>query len=294
MNLKVLWLAWRDLYASRRILDEARDLDVEVAAVEVTDLCLRADDQQVGIYAGSWEVAERWDALCVRTFHPYVSEMLTVARAFHAAGKVVIDESLTDEGYAISKMHDYLALARTGVPVPRSCQVYDRARAEEYAEELGYPCVVKGVHGSQGLHVHRVNDVHQLRRRLRQYADGELLVQEFLPADEDYRVLVVGYVALPKFVVRHPRPGDFRTNFAAEGEGLPRELTEARELGVIAERAARTLRREFAAVDIRMRQGQPLVLEVNRRPDFEGFEDATGLNVAQSFLTYARSKALGQ
>ncbi|NJM40740.1 MAG: hypothetical protein HC853_08180 [Anaerolineae bacterium] len=61
----------------------------------------------------------------------------------------------------------------------------------------------------------------------------------------------------------------------------------------LAERAARALGREFAGVDIRFKDGQPVLLEVNRRPAFQNFEQTTSLDVAGAFLSYAHSKWLG-
>ena len=288
--MKILWLGWEDLYASKRVQDAAKNMAVELDVVGILDLSFITDGEHVGIYRKNTNILQEYDVLCIRLFHPYISEILTIAHLFKEAGKVVVDESLTDEGYAVSKMHDYLVLAGSGIAVPRSYQIYERGDVESYAAELGYPVVLKGLHGSQGQHVFRVSDEHQLRRRIRQYPDGELLLQEFLPADEDYRVIVVGYEALPTFVKRQPRPGDFRTNFTVEGEGVAENLSRFSEFRTIAESAARILRREFAGIDIRMRNNVPVILEVNRRPDFRGFEDATHLDVAGAFVGYLTRK----
>jgi ribosomal protein S6--L-glutamate ligase len=116
------------------------------------------------------------------------------------------------------------------------------------------------------------------------------MIQEFLPAEVDYRVIVVGYRALPVMVQRRPRPGEFRTNFDQAEEVTPIQTDEYPDMKSLAENAARTLRREFSGVDIRCRGTTPLVLEANRRPGFKGFEEATGYDVAGDLIEYVRNK----
>jgi gamma-F420-2:alpha-L-glutamate ligase len=201
-----------------------------------------------------------------------------------------MDQSLTDEGYAVSKMHDHLVLAEHGIPNPRTWQLFNPRQIEAIAEQVSYPCLLKGVHGARGDHVYLVHNAEQLQRRLWHYPCGELMLQEYLPADEDYRLLVIGYQALPVMVSRVPRKGDFRTNYSLGGRFIGRDVDEFPGLTELAEAAARALRREFTAVDIRMKGEQPMVLEVNRQPDFEGFERATKFDVATEVVRYIRKR----
>jgi ribosomal protein S6--L-glutamate ligase len=117
-----------------------------------------------------------------------------------------------------------------------------------------------------------------------------LMLQEYLPADEDYRVMVVGYRALPAMVSRKPPKGDFRTNYSLGGHFIRHDLSEFPAFQSLAEQAAHALRREFTAVDIRMKGDQPMILEVNRQPDFEGFEHATHFDVASEVVRYIRER----
>ncbi|MGQ9816033.1 MAG: ATP-grasp domain-containing protein [Candidatus Roseilinea sp.] len=288
--MKILWLGWEDSHTPARVraASEQRGLDVTIA--QVADLRFVADSasRRVGVMLGDLDVVRCFDVLVVRVFYPRISEALTVVSLFHQAGKLVIDESLTDEGVTLSKMHDYLILAQAGLPVPRTWHIADLSQVEALAESLGYPFVLKGIHGSYGAHVHRIDTVEQLREVWARYRPGELMAQEYLPAESDFRVICIGYRALPALVERAPKPGDFRTNSRQGGQAVGHPLTAYPDLALLAEKAARVLRREFAAVDLRYRGTEPLVLEVNRRPMFENFERATGLDVAGAFLDYVR------
>jgi gamma-F420-2:alpha-L-glutamate ligase len=273
--------------------EAAAQRGIDLTAIEIFDISFITDGERAStLYRGA-DPARAYDALVARTFFPHISEALTVARLFREAGRCVIDESLTDEGFVMSKMHDYVIMAQHGIPVPRTWQVYDPSGVEALAETLGYPCVLKGAHGSHGTHVHLAENAEQLRRRLWSYQTGELLLQEFLPAEEDYRLLVIGYKALPALVSRKPAPGEFRTNVGFSRDAAVDHSAQLGEMIDLAERSARALRREFAGVDIRFRDGRPVVLEVNRRPVFENFERVTGLDVAGRFVEYARDKVKG-
>lgn len=290
MKIKILWFETGDLYTIRRGKEAGERLGIQVDSIDALDLTFIASNSRTGILAHGRDIIAEYDAVIIRSFMPFVSEALTVARLFRAAGKVVVDENMTDEGYAISKMYDYIALASKGIAVPHTRQVFDPNDAEAFAAELGYPCILKGIHGSEGRHVHKVDSQPQLRRLLLQYKTGELMVQEFLPAEQDYRVIVVGYHALPVYVSRKPCPGEFRTNFEFNEEVISHPLSEAPHFQEIAERAARVLLREFSGVDIRCRGATPIVLEANRRPGFKGFEEATRHDVAGAFIQYVADK----
>jgi RimK family alpha-L-glutamate ligase len=293
---KILWLDWEVPYVTQRIKEAAAGLGLELAAREINEFVFSVDGRngKAGVLEGEHDLREMYDILIMRTFFPRISEGLTIARLFAEAGKVVIDRSLTNQGYVISKMHDYLLLAEQGLHVPTSFQLCDLAEVERVAESLGYPCVLKAVHGAYGNHVHLVQNADELRRKLWRYPVGDLMLQEYLPAAEDFRIITIGYKALPKFVSRKPRSGDFRTNFELGGHSQSHELSEYPELCELAEHAARTLQREFAGVDIRFKGNQPVLLEVNRRPAFQNFEQTTGLDVAGAFLTYAHNTWLSR
>lgn len=285
-------LGWEDKYTPERMLHAAATLGVDLTTREIGDISFVAADGAIGAFDNGFDLVREYDALIARTFYPHISEALTVARLFREAGKTVIDESLTDEGFVVSKMHDYILLASNGIAVPRTWQFYTPDALVSQADKLGYPCVLKGVHGSHGTHVHLVNDTQELLDRWAGYPAGELMLQEYIPASEDFRLLVVGYQTLPVMVSRYPAPGDFRTNVAFSRSGASYRVSDFRGLDAVASHAARVLRREFAGVDIRYRGDTPVVLEVNRRPVFEHFESVTGLDVAGQYLSYVVRKVL--
>jgi len=291
--MKVVWLGWEETYTTRRVRQAAKDQRLQLDTYDIHDISFIVKGQQATILGDGLNLLDTYDGLVVRTFYPYISEALTIARLFRDAGKLVMDQNLADEGYAVSKMHDHLVLTKHGVPNPCTWQLFNPRQVEAYAQQLTYPCLLKGVHGARGHHVYLIRNAEQLHRRLWHYPCGELMLQEYLPAEEDYRLLVIGYQALPVMVSRKPPKGDFRTNYSIGGRFFRRELGEFPGFKELAESASRALRREFTGVDIRMKGDQPMVLEVNRQPDFEGFERATKFDVASELVKYIISRIGG-
>ncbi len=290
MVLKILWLESKGLYTVKRGLEAGKQLGIQVDVLELKDLSFVTDNDVIGIFYDSKNICKEYDALIMRTFFPNVSEGLTVARLFKDAGKIVVDANLVEEGYSISKMYDYLILAENRVAVPRTWQYYSSDKLQERIEELSYPFILKGIHGSEGRNVYKIENKSQFDEVISKYALGELLFQEYLPAEEDYRLMIVGYKALPVLVKRKPALGEFRTNFNFNEEVTPLVTNDFPELRDLAEKSARILKREFTGVDIRFRGNVPLVLEVNRRPGFKEFEEVTKLDVAGEFIKYVSSR----
>ncbi|VVB71218.1 Alpha-aminoadipate--LysW ligase LysX [uncultured archaeon] len=290
MSLKILWLENKGLYSSKRAIQAGRELGIQVDNLAITDLSFITNGKSIGIFNGSENVCNTYDDLIMRTFSPHISEALTVARLFKDAGKVVIDLNLTEEGYSISKMHDYLILAENGIPVPRTWQFFDSSKIEDQIRNLNYPFILKGIHGAEGKNVHKIENRIQFDKIISEYEFGELLFQEYIPAEEDFRLMVVGYKALSLLVKRKPAPGEFRTNFNFNEEVIPLSTNDFPELREIAEKSARILKREFTGIDIRFTENRPMILEVHRRPGFKQFEEITKLDVAEEFIKYVSSK----
>ncbi len=289
--MHLLYLGSEDAYAVRRLREESKRRRIRFEVLRPEDIKLTTD-----------RPTRFADALIIRTQHPrWIPHALTLARLYRKAGKLVADASLARDVTIYSKLNDVLVLAEHGVPVPRS--ILASARRSDIAKAahtLGYPLVVKSIHGAGGEQVfltHSQSDIRRLfrlppkdppliRANGRMITEGKFMLQEYIPAPFDYRVLVIGYRALPVLLRRFPKRGDFRTNahWVGRVDALP-----TRTLPTIqrtAERAARILKREFTGIDIRLKRGKPLVLEVNRQPEFETFEKTTEVNVAGVFLEY--------
>jgi RimK family alpha-L-glutamate ligase len=204
-----------------------------------------------------------------------------LAETFRRNGGRVFDGVGDGRPFIMSKTWEALTLEAAGLRVPKTIQCFSAETSEAAAKELGFPLVVKGVHGGLGTFVHLAKKPSDLRKILSGRNFGFFSLQEYLPADHDVRVLTIGGQAIGAMRRIVPK-GDFRANVAVGGRPVKEPLSA--ELERLAEAASRALGREFGGVDILRSKGETYVLEVNRTPGFRAFEAATGVDVADRLV----------
>lgn len=280
--MRLLVIAKSDSHEARRFTEE--DPDVTHAPIE--NVQFSVSKTATGVTVHGEEIRDTYDVIAVRSFYPYISETLLLSAYAARHGIRVIDRHLADGMYIQSKMYDYWKLREASLPVPPTMQAMNLVDARHMLSRMEFPIVVKGVHGSRGRYVFKVDDRSSLDRQLSADMVGSFTFQPYYALDAEYRVLVLGgkfFDAIRKYTPA----GDFRSNSAVGGTAEPATLSP--ELRSLCERAAKSLGYEFAGVDIALVDGTPLILEVNRSPGFRQFEETTGKNVARAFLEYASS-----
>lgn len=155
--------------------------------------------------------------------------------------------------------------------------------ASRAAAQLGYPLVVKEVHGSFGQQVTLVQDEGQLLDVVARLGNARFIMQELIAesAGTDVRVAVVDG-AVVGAMRRFNEHGDFRSNITAGGQACPVEPTP--DEAACARRACAALGLSFGGVDILPSARGPLVCEVNSNPHFRSMLDACGVNMADSIV----------
>lgn len=192
------------------------------------------------------------------------------------------------------KMTTCLALANCGIPMPLTLSgtfCYEReAKVSEESLDLieralGYPLVVKECYGSCGKGVCLVRDRAELRTKSAELLLIPHLYQQFVSSSfgRDVRVIVVGKKTFGA-ILRESR-GDFRSNVALGGRASEYALSE--EESKLCEKVATLLNLDYCGIDLLFGgDGKMLVCEVNSNAFFEGFERATGKNVAGAYADY--------
>ena len=189
---------------------------------------------------------------------------------------------------ARDKLRAHQLLAAAGVPFPRTVlarQPSDVARMVKLVG--GPPAVLKLMSGTHGKGVMLGKDLDEIQASLETVwaLNQTLLIQEYVDHDPgvDIRVLVVGGRVLGA-MKRTAQLGRFRANVHQGAHVEPYPLTE--DLEWLALQAAEIMGLDIAGVDLVQSRSGYLVIEVNSAPGFEGFEKATGVNVAAKTLRY--------
>lgn len=176
---------------------------------------------------------------------------------------------------------------------PLTRRVLIKAKTEKALELLGgAPVIIKMPRGTQGVGVilcKSMNDVHaQVETFWKQGQD--FMVQEFIKESSgvDIRAMVVGDEVVAS-MRRENKTGDFRSNTHQGGEVFPHTLSQdEKEMAI---KATKVLGLNVAGVDMLISKDGLKIVEVNSTPGFQGLELATGINVAEHIMKFAKSKA---
>ncbi|MBE9507738.1 MAG: lysine biosynthesis protein LysX [Chloroflexi bacterium] len=181
------------------------------------------------------------------------------------------------------------ALQEAGVPIPRVLIAFTQEAALEAIEEMGYPVVLKPVHGSWGRLLARVNDqdaaeaILEHKTTLGGYVHSVFYIQEYVEKPgRDIRTMVAGDEVV--YAV-YRRSAHWITNTARGGEPLPCPLTP--EIAELSLAAAQAVGGGIVAVDLlETADGRLLVNEVNHTPEFHGAMQATDADIAGKIVDY--------
>jgi len=278
------------LYSTRRLVEEARLRDVDIAVLDPMQFSLFVADQDIGILHGGNRF--EFDAVIPRIGHSITRHGVSVLRHLEQMD-VWCANSSTGILQSRDKLHSGQILARNRIPTPSTSYVRDMKDIERAIENVGgLPVVVKVTQGTQGQGVFLRHTIHETRNLVQGLlmTGKAVLIQQYIAEShgKDIRALVVGDRVVAS-MRRKARGREFRSNYHLNGTvervDLPEEYAEA------ACRAARVLGLNVAGVDLLEGDNGPLVLEVNSSPGLEGIEKASGVNVAGAIIDYVVSES---
>ena len=154
---------------------------------------------------------------------------------------------------------------------------------------LKYPFVAKKNLSARGEGVYKITSVNQIAEYKINFKD--YIFQNFVKNDGDFRVLVLGGIALG-IIKRTKGSDEFRNNISLGGTALDmKDLPEAGDLKNKAVSLASKFRLQFCGVDFIFDQEENIYrfMEINSVPQWQGFSAATGVNVAEKVIDYVVS-----
>jgi glutathione synthase/RimK-type ligase-like ATP-grasp enzyme len=269
----ILCVSPKDAYVSRRLVEEANLIGIIVEIADVHELAAKNFDINIDLY----------DAIFVRQAYPHFKEVAALAKKFKVQGKVVVDANIV-EGIGQGKFEALQKLSSAKLSTPPT-QLLSQTTVPHTL--FAYPLVLKWIYGFGGEHTHLISSSGELEKIARQYSQNELMVQEFVEADYEYKVITLGYKSLPVVLKLGFNAHLIRPDYA-RCEVVSAETAES--VVRLAETASKILGRELAKTDILEKDGVLYVLEVNRWPGLEVFEEYSGHNAAKDFVAYLKSR----
>lgn len=216
---------------------------------------------------------------------------LAVSRIFTALGARVLNAPEVIEVCG-DKLATNAALARAGVPTPRTGVAFDAETAFALAEDFGYPVVLKPTVGSWGRMVSKLSDRDALEAVLehKETLGGPqhkiFYLQEFVQKPgRDIRAFVVG----GEVVAAIYRTSEHWVTNTARG-AVATNCPLYDDLSRTALAAAQAVSGGVVAVDLLESGSGLLVVEVNHTMEFRNSVSTTGVDIPSKVVAYALSQ----
>lgn len=290
-----------------RLESEARNLGIEVNRVLYKELSFDLKDGVAKVFVRGEELtAENTMGLWFRVAGTK-SGKYTEAR--NLAIRILREKGIfcaNSEGYLnwtrMGKIAQHGVFLENDIPIIPTKIFYTKEQV--LAENWQYPVIAKHDRGYQGKSVRKFESQRELEKFVNKINEknlGMFLWQNYLPTKWDIRVVIVDGKAIGG-MKRSAVGEEFRSNFSLGGDVAKWELSD-RERN-LAEKVAKVCGLSYGGVDI-MKGPNPsaakaassldkgdykesdydnYVLEVNRQCQFQGFEKATGINVAKKVV----------
>lgn len=267
-------LRWEE----KALKDEADSMGVESSLVDAKGLLF--DISKGGGHNLGDVVVQR----CISHYRA-----LLLSRMLEGEGTRVINSYAVAE-LCGNKLATTMALAKAGVPTPRTFVALSSEMVEKAAEELGFPVVLKPFTGSWGRMVSVVNDkatlqsIVELREELPNPMEHMYYVQEYVQRPpRDIRAVVAGE-EIVACVYRYAPEGDWRTNVARGG--ISKAFTPEKPLQEMILRAAAVVGGGVLGVDAMEAPMGEVVHEVNNAVEFKGAQSAVEWSIPRKIMEY--------
>lgn len=253
------------------LLSEPRD-DMQVEWALFEDLVYYFTETECQIIDTRHGVdLSEYSSIYLRHWGDKMAHAMAVTRYCKIKNITFIDSEAFRVG-SFNKLTQYINLHHAKVAFPRTLIATGEHLKNTYAARgFTFPLILKSVSGTRGADNYLVKDAGHMQEILEQNPEILFVLQEFIPNDGDYRVLVLGDAV--QLVIERKASGESHLNNTSQGgqariiptEDLPQDVREA------SVRAAQFMGREIAGVDMVLSQadGRYYCFEVNRAPQIE-------------------------
>ncbi len=251
----------------------------------------KLSDSEIEMDVHAQKDAGAYDAILQRSSS--YSRSLCISQFFESAGVPVVSSYAAQRLFG-DKAATSLALAKAGLPTPRTIVACSPESARKAAEHLGFPLVIKPVVGSWARMVQKINDwdsfnaAIESREEMGNVWQKIYYLQEFVQKPgRDIRAFVIGNEAVGAI---YRSSANWITNTGRGGTATRCELTpEIKELAV---RASSGLAGSgIYGVDMMEGKEGVMVHEVNHTTEFRNSIAPIGVDLPGKMIDYFISVA---
>lgn len=281
-----------DTYASvDQIVDAGEKKGFKMVRLYQEFLTFRKDGEQIEILHEGLPL-EQIDAIIARpniteepTLNTYTPELLS------EAGYLIVN-NLSNLSRTKNKLDQHATFYKHNIPTPKWGIARTSDGANQLAEKIGYPIIIKtsfGTHGKGVFYAENPETLMPIVDYIHIRDRAPVIIEEFVAEAnrQDYRAYVVDGQVIAA-MERHARPGDVRANASLGGQATKADLTEEEiQLSV---KVSEIFKLDIAGVDFVRTSEGPKILEVNANPGFQELQKVTGVDVPAALIDFAASK----
>lgn len=283
--MKLIVLGLKETYESTRIIEESKAKNVQASFHKIKDLVFMHDHKTKVFIKGN-NILD-YDAVLFRGVGKSLNIISSLAEYLYNNNKLVIDSKLALDRYSADKTLTLFLCNKYNLPYPKTFQFFTKSSLMEGIEQIEFPVIIKEISSSQGKGVFLARNKKELTDIYNQHQNAsELIIQKKLREHaEDYRVFVVGNKALG-VMKKTAKENEYRSNVSQGGQT---EIIKNETIMNLGLKAAQLTNTQIAGVDVMLDENNiPYILEINRAPQFKGFEQVSGINVAGEILDYIK------
>jgi ribosomal protein S6--L-glutamate ligase len=267
-----------------QLLSQA-DERISVSFAFFEDLLFAVNNEIVDVVDTVHELSLlEYDVVYFRHWGEVQGAALAAARFCELKKIPFIDSEVLRQG-SFNKITQYMNLHESGVSFPRTLIAPGPQLLTRYAQYgFDFPLVLKSVSGTRGQDNYVVRNELEMRHVLEDNATLTFVLQEFIPNEGDYRVVVMGNKVVMA-IKRRAAEKNHLNNTSQGGsaelvavDSLPQQVLEA------SVRAAAFFGRQVAGVDMVQSKsnGHWYCFEVNRSPQIEhaSFQDEKAIHLS--------------
>ncbi len=272
-------------FEMRRFLSEGEKMGLEVKAFKPNqfDLLVTEEKRDQIIIDGKWtDLPDFIFPYFNHSDHSYFS--LAIVRQFERMGVNVFNNADTLERVR-DKLHAHQILAEEELPTPDTMLAKFPVNVELVEETLGFPLIVKTLHGALGSGVFLIENAKSFEDLMTLVHETQpnilMIFQKFIASSKgrDLRILVVEGKVIAA-MQRTAKAGDFKANFSQGGSVAKFEIDK--KAADIAVKTAEALNIQVAGIDLLFTDDGYTICEANTFPGFKGLEKATNVNVPEA------------
>lgn len=280
-----------DVYELDRLKEESAKFDIELEIFKPKDfdiLVNREDKRSIFI---NGERKNLPDFVWSRSGAATTYYQTCVLRQLERIGIPVINSS-DAINLVKDKFHTQQILSQSNIPTPKTMFVKYPVNLDNVNKQIGFPCILKVLSGSQGKGVFLINSKDELEKSLdiidSTNGKSNYIIQEFVSESygKDIRAYVVGGRLIGAMKRQSSDEKDFRANISNGGKGENFEISD--DLEMISLECAKIVNLDIAGIDLLFDGNYWKVCEINSNPGFKGFEEATGIDVPEKIFKYIK------